>query len=92
MSMTDRYAYHEYMKPPLQAIVESEDYAGNIYRQYGSVDQLPKETDDWRVSLLYVVPRLGQAYLVPQRIVEVSETDRFQLDAPIGWHNIFERF
>jgi TIR domain len=76
----DRYAYHEIMKPPIQALVEFADVHGNVYREYANVTASFK----WRDNPAdYETTSFGHAYPVSGRIVQVDvDRDRFFLTAP----------
>jgi hypothetical protein len=76
----DRYAYHEIMKPPIQAIVEFADIHGNVYREYANVTASFK----WRDNPAdYETTAFGHAYPVSGRIVQPDvDRDRFFLTAP----------
>jgi hypothetical protein len=69
--LCEREAYTEIMPIYAQVIVEFEDHAGNVYRQYGKVWQPRTQGDD---GFLYEVPPLERPYLVPQRIVQEDST------------------
>ncbi|HEY5022579.1 MAG TPA: toll/interleukin-1 receptor domain-containing protein, partial [Gemmatimonadaceae bacterium] len=78
----DRYAYHEHMKPPIQAIVEFADIHRNVYRQYANVSAGPHWND---VPASYETTQFGHPYPVSGRIVQPdTERDRFLLMAPIA--------
>lgn len=76
----DRYAYHEIMKPPIQAIVEFADVHGNVYREYANVNASFKFRD---TTADYTTTAFGHAYPVSGRIVQPDfDRDRFYLTAP----------
>jgi hypothetical protein len=67
----DKQAFLGLMKPPIQLIVEFEDYAGNLYRQYGFVYQPTVEGAEYNG---YAVEELDRPYLVADRIVGTERT------------------
>jgi TIR domain len=76
----DRYAYHEIMKPPVQAIVEFADVHGNVYREYANVAASFKFRES---PADYTTTAFGHPYPVSGRIVQPDiERDRFFLTAP----------
>ncbi len=68
----DKSAYHQYMGLLAQVIVEFEDVAGNLYRQYGKPLQPLLEGGKFG----YEIGELERPYLVPQRIVQ-EDSRRF---------------
>lgn len=58
-------AFREYVKSFYKAVFEFEDVAGNLYRQYGDVNQSgdPGFSNCW-------VENIGRPYLVAQRIIK----------------------
>jgi len=77
----DRYAYHEIMKPPIQAIVEFADAHGNVYREYADVHAGVR----WNETPAdYTTTQFGHAYPVSGRIVHPdTERDSFFLTGPM---------
>jgi TIR domain-containing protein len=77
----DRYAYHEIMKPPIQAVVEFADAHGNVYREYADVQAGAR----WNETPAdYTTTQFGHAYPVSGRIVHPdAEHDSFFLTAPM---------
>jgi len=62
----DKVAFSELMKPPVQVVIEFEDHAGNVYRQYGKVAQTPVPSGAFYG---YSVEDIGRPYKVESRIV-----------------------
>lgn len=62
----DKRAFSGLMKPPVHLIAEFEDYAGNLYRQYGNVVQSSPPSGAF---YMYGVEELDRPYLVAARIV-----------------------
>jgi len=59
-------AFRELIKWPAQTVVEFEDIAGNLYRQYAHINQPAVHGEDYNG---YRVLELGMPYLVSERIV-----------------------
>jgi hypothetical protein len=77
----NRYAYHEIMKSPVQAIVEFADIHGNLYREYADVQASFKFGHN---PADYATTDFGHPYPVTGRIVEPDTArDRFLLTAPM---------
>jgi hypothetical protein len=67
----DKQAFVGFMKPPVHLIIEFEDFAGNLYRQYGHVYQPSIEGAGFNS---YAVEELDRPYLVADRIVGTERT------------------
>lgn len=82
MRFDDRKSYNDFTKPPVQAILEFADVAGNLYRQDARVDAYPAYGGD---DADYKTTRFGPPYLVAKRIVELDPDgyDRFLATAPL---------
>jgi len=74
VKLSERQAYTDLLPIYAQVVIEFEDQAGNVYRQYGRPIQ--KHTIHGRYS--YAVEELDRPYLVPQRIVPENVGAGFQ--------------
>ena len=74
--LSARKAYFEVVPTYAQAVVEFEDQAGNLYRQYGRPVQ--HQTPHGRYK--YEVEELDRPYLVPQRIIPEDHGRGFNLE------------
>jgi hypothetical protein len=72
LRLDERLAFVDYLGLIAQVIVEFEDQAGNLYRQYGDVHQ-DGVAGRWST---YEALELTRPYLVPQRIVEDDPGER----------------
>jgi hypothetical protein len=63
--LSEREAYFSILPIYAQVVVEFEDHVGNLYRQYGSIDQQLTPHGYY----YYIMSELNRPYLVPQRIV-----------------------
>ncbi len=72
--LSKRSGHYEPMGVIAQVIVEFEDVAGNLFRQYGRPNQ--PSIDGLTRRFGYEVEELARPYLVPRRIVEPDPGDR----------------
>ena len=63
----DKKAFSDLMKPPVQIVIEFEDHAGNVYRQYAQATQSSVPSGAFYD---YGVESIGRPYLVESRIVK----------------------
>lgn len=65
----DKPAFKEFMRPPVHLILEFEDQAGNIYRQYANVFQGKVPSGAFNT---YGAEELGKPWLVAGRIIPAT--------------------
>lgn len=69
IALSEREAYISMLPVFAQVVVEFEDHAGNLYRQYGTPIQKPSVQGRYK----YEVEELDRPYLVPQRIIPLDD-------------------